>query len=294
MTFISQNNGDFDLSCKNYYEILGVSTNASQEEIKNAYRALAKIYHPDFSLYDNSTEIMQAINLAYETLSNLQERKTYDAKINMSCNSTAYSSYNKSKEESEEDFSNWLKCYLNKRRNLNKLYKNYQNVQKRLMICKLSNLPINPVDLQLSKDLEEKIISLIKDITHANESNYLNAIKFLVTEIKCYLEKNDTIYCYYDMVYKHENDCMISFLIAKLTINIQSCMTDSPESKNVILYILEEYLKTIDISSACNIAALPIPSSVNNLNYFLLNILKKHRDLLFDILENLGMGIPNL
>ena len=57
---------------KNPYEVLGVSPNASEDEIKSAYRALAKKYHPDkyagSDLADLANEKMQEINEAYDAI----------------------------------------------------------------------------------------------------------------------------------------------------------------------------------------------------------------------------------
>lgn len=64
---------------KNFYEILGVSKNASQDEIKKAYRKLALQYHPDKNKGDKAAEKhFREINSAYETLSDQQKRSYYD------------------------------------------------------------------------------------------------------------------------------------------------------------------------------------------------------------------------
>ncbi len=64
---------------KNYYEILGVNEKANAEEIKKAYRTLAKKYHPDKSKDDkNAEERFKEISEAYSILSNSQERTRYD------------------------------------------------------------------------------------------------------------------------------------------------------------------------------------------------------------------------
>ncbi len=65
---------------RDYYEVLGVSKDATDEQLKKAYRKLAKKYHPDANL-DNKKEAekkFKEVNEAYETLSDPQKRKMYD------------------------------------------------------------------------------------------------------------------------------------------------------------------------------------------------------------------------
>ncbi len=64
---------------KDYYKILGLSKSASEEEIKKAYRKLARKYHPDLNKGDKaSSEKFKEINEAHEVLSNPENRKKYD------------------------------------------------------------------------------------------------------------------------------------------------------------------------------------------------------------------------
>ena len=64
---------------KNYYDILGVKRDASEREIKQAYRRLARKYHPDVNSGDKSAEAkFKQINEAYEVLSDKETRKKYD------------------------------------------------------------------------------------------------------------------------------------------------------------------------------------------------------------------------
>lgn len=63
---------------KDYYSILGVSRNATKEEIKNAYRKLALQYHPDRNKSKDAEEKFKEINEAYAVLSDDEKRREYD------------------------------------------------------------------------------------------------------------------------------------------------------------------------------------------------------------------------
>lgn len=64
---------------QDYYEVLGVDKNASDKEIKSAYRKLAKKYHPDLHPNDKeANDNFTKINEAYEVLSDSEKRKKYD------------------------------------------------------------------------------------------------------------------------------------------------------------------------------------------------------------------------
>ena len=76
----------------NYYEILEVSKDATQDEIKKAYKKLAKKFHPDINKESGAEEKFKKINEAYEVLSDETERKEYDQKLNSSNNSYSYTS----------------------------------------------------------------------------------------------------------------------------------------------------------------------------------------------------------
>lgn len=65
-------------SQKDYYGILGVSKNASIEEIRKAYRDKAKQWHPDVCADKKATEMMRQINEAYSILSDDKKRQEYD------------------------------------------------------------------------------------------------------------------------------------------------------------------------------------------------------------------------
>ena len=63
---------------KNYYDILGVSKDATPDEIKSAYRKMAKQYHPDVNKDAGASEKFKEISEAYECLSDPQKKSNYD------------------------------------------------------------------------------------------------------------------------------------------------------------------------------------------------------------------------
>ena len=79
------------MKCKNkqmsttnqsYYDILGVSNNATEHDIKRAYRALSLKYHPDRNKNTDAVQHFQKIGEAYETLSDPHKKSIYDAELN--------------------------------------------------------------------------------------------------------------------------------------------------------------------------------------------------------------------
>jgi len=66
---------------QNYYQILGISTFASETDVKKAYRLKAKLFHPDVNKNSGANELFALINEAYLILSDSEKRRRYDLKL---------------------------------------------------------------------------------------------------------------------------------------------------------------------------------------------------------------------
>ena len=63
---------------KDYYAVLGINKNATDDEIKKAYKSMAKKYHPDLNKTPEAAEKMKEINAAYDVLKDPEKRAMYD------------------------------------------------------------------------------------------------------------------------------------------------------------------------------------------------------------------------
>lgn len=158
---------------KTFYEILNVSPLSTQDEIKQAYRTMAKKYHPDMNPGIDTTSLMQEITEAYEVLSDVEKRRKYDEKINNNSQSErTYASYTKSREETESDFEEWINEYLRNRRRENNIKfeteKQWEidtltNISKLLKDVRTNNISnkehinFNFIDMYETKELKKKI-----------------------------------------------------------------------------------------------------------------------------------------
>ncbi|WP_434035789.1 DnaJ C-terminal domain-containing protein [Formosa sp. 4Alg 33] len=114
-----------------YYKILGIDKNATQADIKKAYRKLARKYHPDLNPNDKEAEKQfKNINEANEVLSNTENRKKYDAhgedwkhaddieraqKAQYSNRQQGYQSYSR-QGQSDDDFSDFFESMFGSQR----------------------------------------------------------------------------------------------------------------------------------------------------------------------------------
>lgn len=89
------------MDSKRYYAVLGVSEHASYQEIKRAYRRLARKYHPDRNGSDVSVDMTKRINAAFEVLSDKDKREQYD-KADLNYNNIASTESEKSNKDNKD------------------------------------------------------------------------------------------------------------------------------------------------------------------------------------------------
>ena len=159
---------------KNYYEILEVSPNASQEVIEKAYKALVKKYHPDLqptNKKQDSEAKIKEINEAYDILSNIDKKTKYDDEL----------SRQKIREE-QKKIAQIKKDYQD-----NSSKKTTEQVVQKQIIKK----PKSPREENISQnyDLQNELNSAINEAYNNAYSNayneaYINTLKSMGYDIK--------------------------------------------------------------------------------------------------------------
>lgn len=102
---------------QNYYQVLGVAYNATNEDIKKAYKLKAKEFHPDVSKVPNATEIFKMISHAKDILLDVNKRLEYDYHIGVKMrpnsnndyyNSNQYGNYQQPQQQQEDNTAWWV------------------------------------------------------------------------------------------------------------------------------------------------------------------------------------------
>lgn len=149
---------------RNYYELLGISINATEQEIKEAYHKQARKYHPDNNPGQDTTDIMQELTLAYNTLRITSSRRQYDATLEQQYRtSTSYSTGYSSKTPNTDDFWSAVDEFM----------RNYQEEQARM---KKQQQDWNERTRKFQQEQEERLRRVLKEEEAAWYKN-MNNIK---------------------------------------------------------------------------------------------------------------------
>ena len=175
----------------NYYEILKISKNATDEEIKNSYKKLVKIYHPDLYVGDKNfaEQKIKEINEAYEILSDPKRKAEYDEYLNPpikpAVESNAYTSnYNTATSQSNHqpdttsDSITWsISDFILKQ--INKLDKTHQlQIFILIVVLILALFLINLIQMKRYLSIQNVKQQIVTDENSENEnfSDYDNFI----------------------------------------------------------------------------------------------------------------------
>jgi len=149
---------------KNYYKILEVDRNSSKEDIKIAFRKLAKQYHPDSNIGNsNFTEIMQDINEAYSILNDETKRAKYNRDYDFTFGKFQYKREEpkrekaKQKTEQPKQEQRNLDQYIWDGSNPNK-YKNYSGSFEKFKNRVISDLKKDEFETTAEFNLRKKIV----------------------------------------------------------------------------------------------------------------------------------------
>ena len=142
----------------NYYEILEVCQTASQKDIKNSYRRLAKQFHPDSQHHSANHDNIIRLNAAYEVLSNVERRNRYDQQLVSKSDSSKRERRNshaqshsqhrrQATQKAEQSSEQWIKkVYVP----LNRLFLEVVNP----LSAQIDDLAADPFDEELMADFE--------------------------------------------------------------------------------------------------------------------------------------------
>lgn len=174
---------------KSFYEILGISKNATQEEIKRAYRTKIKEYHPDKfqneAEKEKATKVIQLINHIYAVLSNVKEREEYDKHLNQ--NEPLKQSFNNTKQKN----NNKKYTYENSNNNTNqffaKIIRSFGGLAISFVIIIIANIALETYQKKFAYK-EEKAQLKILEVELTNLETFLNSKKIIFEDTSNKLE----------------------------------------------------------------------------------------------------------
>ena len=130
---------------KSYYEILNVTSKSTKAEIKNQFRKLVRMYHPDVNSSIEAEQIFKEINKAAQVLLDDEKRKNYDALRNI--NQEIYKNFDNNKRSCGYTFDD----LFSKRKQKNKKQKQEQEQEQEQ---EQKNRPINGDDITVAVDID--------------------------------------------------------------------------------------------------------------------------------------------
>lgn len=240
----------------NYYEILGVSVDATSKEIREAYLKLVKKYHPDIYKGEDAEEKIKAINIAYDTLFDSKKRKIYDRTYGV----TQDQSKNSDNDDFDFDFSVHYEY-------AQKIYE-YQNKTGKLryeldgIIHRINNGDIRGITLL--ETWLEKAKQFRDDYLNSNiNSNYIEELlESMIKKAKTYQKIDPHVL----------TGCMTNgkYVLDRLT-RIKAMIINYQQNQKVIMLyeyaqeLVKNYFEEIDFASKSDFDYKQISSIINNM-----------------------------
>lgn len=218
------------MNFKNYYKILGVSATSGEDDIKKAYRKLAKKWHPDKNPENKSAEEkFKDISEAYDVLSDVVKRKKFDDFVRISQQKRAYTykSHSKFEEtEYETEFSDFFKQFFkNKDKRKKRSYFKGDDIRGKITIdvkeaysgsVRIINTSEGKIRIKIKPGIStEKIIKIVgkgKKSKYGGDSGDLY-IRIIVKNSHNYIRKGD------DLFHKINIDIYTAILGGEITVN---------------------------------------------------------------------------
>ena len=157
------------MAAKDYYQVLGISRSASADDIKLAYRRLARKYHPDVSRVPGAEEHFKAVNEAYETLGDSSKRSKYEQQQTPTKPTPTSSSVNTARKVDVAFFEEISKQDIPDTRRSSTLFNNLFGKKRRDKSAEFKpQVPIEPQEYNLTLQIEDLFFDTIKAIQAPN------------------------------------------------------------------------------------------------------------------------------
>ena len=173
---------------KDFYQVLGVSSNSSDSEIKKAYRKLAIEHHPDKNK-EGSDSKFKEIAEAYETLGNTTKKEKYDYLRKNPFSSNYNDGFKSNNRRNQRDhFSEWVNNHSGFRTTSSKVNTSYLNISESKTVSLVDAIDGNPINISYNR----KIVT--SDLKSESEDKNINVYLKLADKYANLIEEKGKFY----------------------------------------------------------------------------------------------------
>jgi len=172
---------------KDFYQILGVSSNSSDSEIKKAYRKLAIAHHPDKNK-EGSDSKFKEIAEAYETLGNTTKKEKYDYLRKNPFSRNYNDGFKNSRRNQQDHFSEWVNNHSGFRTTSSKVNTSYLNISESKTVSLVDAIDGNPINISYNR----KIVT--SDLKSESEDKNINVYLKLADKYANLIEEKGKFY----------------------------------------------------------------------------------------------------